>query len=375
MRRGRRERRARAVGGLLRGGLASPSVPERAEAPSGGSGRDAGPGAGRPGATARGADSQSAQEHRRWIVADGQEGRLDRHVAVELETSRSRAASLVEEGRVQVDGRPARKSQHVCAGQRVDARVRPPPPVAAEPEDIPIAVVFEDADLVVVDKPAGLVVHPAPGHPSGTLVNALLHQVGELSGVGGAWRPGIVHRLDRDTSGLMVVAKSERAHRELSRALQERSVGRRYLTALWGRLPDSAATVDRPVGRHPRDRVRMAVVAGGRPAQTRFRVLERWRAACLCEAKLGTGRTHQIRVHAASVGHPVVGDAVYGAARERGFQGPDGQWARALAQRTPRQFLHACRLEFAHPASGAPMAFESPLPPCLERVRLWAARL
>ncbi len=339
MRRGRRERGDRAVGRILTDAVAPP-----------------------PG------------EHRRWVVADGADDRLDRHVAAELDTSRNRAASLVEEGRVRVDGRPARKSQRVSAGQQVDARIPPPPPPTAEPEDIALDIVFEDADLVVVDKPAGLVVHPAPGHPSGTLVNALLHHVGTLSGVGGAWRPGIVHRLDRDTSGLMVVAKSERAHRELARALQERAVGRVYLVALWGMLPDSAATVDQPVGRHPRDRVRMAVVAGGRPAQTRFRVLERWRAACLCEAVLGTGRTHQIRVHAASIGHPVVGDAAYGASRERGFHGRDGQWARELARRTPRQFLHAHRLDFAHPASGAPMAFESPLPPCLDRARLWAAR-
>ena len=317
----------------------------------------------------------SGEEQRlRWVVAAGTEGRLDRHVAAALDTSRSRAAGLIEEDRVRVDGRPARKSQAVVAGQRVEARVPPLPPVAAEPEDIPLDIVFEDADLVVVDKPAGLVVHPAPGHPSGTLVNALLHHVGGLSGIGGPQRPGIVHRLDRDTSGLMMAAKSERAHRGLARALEKREVGRTYLAALWGKLADSPATVDRPIGRHPGDRTRMAVAAGGRPARTTFRLLEQWTAACLCEAKLATGRTHQIRVHAASAGHPVVGDVTYGAGRERGFQGRDGQWARALARRAPRQFLHAHRLEFEHPATGAAMAFESPLPPCLDGARRWAVQ-
>ncbi len=351
-------------------------APEQAPPPGdGGDGRDEAPGGRRPGASGDDAGPQGvAEERRRWVVADGAAGRLDRHVAAELGTSRSRAAGLIEGGWVRVDGSPARKSQAVSAGQRVAALVPPPPPVSARPEDIPLDIVFEDADLVVVEKPAGLVVHPAPGHPSGTLVNALLHHVGEMSGIGGPRRPGIVHRLDRDTSGLMVAAKSERAHRALSGALQERAVGRTYMAALWGKLPESPTTVDRPVGRHPRDRTRMAVVAAGRPAQTRFRVLERWRAACFCEAKLATGRTHQIRVHAASVGHPVVGDSVYGAGRERGFQGADGQWARALARRASRQFLHAHRLEFAHPVSGVPMAFESPLPPSLDGMRRWAAQ-
>ncbi len=295
------------------------------------------------------------------------------HLASQLETSRSRAAGLIEEGRVLVDGRAPKKSDLVAEGQAIEVSVPPPAPAAAEPEDIPIDILFEDADVVVVDKPAGLVVHPAPGHPRGTLVNALLHRLdGRLSGIGGALRPGIVHRLDRDTSGLMVAAKSGRAHRALSRALQERAVGRTYLAALWGALPESPLAVDRPIGRHPRERRQMAVVAGGRPAQTRFRVVEQWPATCLCEAKLTTGRTHQIRVHAAAAGHPVVGDAVYGAGRDRGFQGPAGRWARELARRTPRQFLHACRLAFAHPATGAEMAFESPLPPDLEGVRRWA---
>lgn len=313
-------------------------------------------------------------ELRRWTVPEGAGGRLDVHAAAVLETSRSRAAALVEEGRVRVDGRAPKKSDVVSAGQAIEVRTPPPVPASAEPEDIPLDIVFEDDDLVVVDKPAGLVVHPAPGHPRGTLVNALLHRVGgRLSGIGGSLRPGIVHRLDRDTSGLMVVAKSGRAHRELSRALQERAVGRIYLVALWGRLRESPLAVDLPIGRHPKERTRMAVVEAGRPARTTFRALEQWTAACLCEARLATGRTHQIRVHAAAAGHPVVGDGAYGPGRERGFQGPAGRWARELARRTPRQFLHAHRLDFAHPATGAAMSFEAPLPPSLEAARRWAA--
>ena len=309
---------------------------------------------------------------RRWIADEGAAGRLDVHVAGRLGLSRTRAAALVADGRVLVDGRAAKKSEPVCEGQRLEVEVPAPVPIKAEPQDIPVRIVHQDRDLVVVDKPAGLVVHPAPGHPDRTLVNALLHHVGDLAGIGGALRPGIVHRLDKDTSGLMVAAKTDRAHRGLSEALEERRVERRYVAALWGRLAESPVVVDRPVGRHPKDRARMAVVAGGRPARTRFRAVEEWRTACFCEARLDTGRTHQIRVHASALGHPVVGDATYGAGRERGFSGPGLRWAAELAKRTPRQFLHAARLAFSHPVSGRPMTFEAPLPPELAEVREWA---
>lgn len=308
----------------------------------------------------------------RWSVESGAEGRLDSHVAERTGLSRSRVAALIAERRVLVDGRPAKKSEAVPQGRTVEVLVPSPAPSEALAEDIPVKIVFEDRELVVVNKQAGLVVHPAPGHPTGTLVNALLHHVGDLSGIGGTLRPGIVHRLDRDTSGLMVVAKTDRAHQALSDALRERRVKRVYLAALWGTLPEERVVVDRPIGRHPRDRKRMAVVVGGRPARTGLRHLEEWPAASLCEAALDTGRTHQIRVHAASIGHAVVGDRVYGVGRERGFGGPARRWAAELAARIPRQFLHAHRLEFDHPGTGEPLAFRAPLPGDLAAVRGWA---
>ncbi len=297
---------------------------------------------------------------------------MDSYVAGAVGLSRSRVAALLAAGDVLVDGRVPKKSDPVGPGQHLEVRVPEPAPAAAEAQDIPVEIVFEDAELVIVDKPAGLVVHPAPGHPDGTLVNALLHHVGDLAGIGGTLRPGIVHRLDRDTSGLMVAAKTDRAHQALSAALKARRVRRNYLAALWGTLREPTVVVDRPIGRHPRDRTRMAVAAGGRRARTRFRHLERWEAASLCEAELDTGRTHQIRVHAAAIGHPVVGDALYGAGRERGFAGPQRPWAAALARRTARQFLHAHRLAFDHPVTGQVMAFEAPLPADLAAVRDWA---
>lgn len=311
-------------------------------------------------------------EHR-WTVEEGARGRLDTYIAARIGLSRSRVASLLAGGHILVDGRAARKSDPASPGRRVEARIPAPAAAAAEPQDIPVDIVFQDGELAVVNKQPGLVVHPAPGHPDGTLVNALLHHVGDLSGIGGTLRPGIVHRLDRDTSGLMVVAKNDRAHQALSAALKAREVKRTYLAALWGTPREPRVTVDRPIGRHRRDRTRMAVAPDGRPSRTRFRVLERWPAACLCKVRLETGRTHQIRVHAAAIGHPVVGDALYGAGRERGFAGAQRRWAAALARRARRQFLHAYRLEFAHPLSGAPMAFEAPLPTDLQAVRAWAA--
>jgi 23S rRNA pseudouridine1911/1915/1917 synthase len=203
-------------------------------------------------------------------------------------------------------------------------------------------------------------------------VNALLHRVGDLSGIGGVLRPGIVHRLDRDTSGLMIVAKNDRAHRVLSEALKRRRIRRRYLAASWGHLKEDSVTVDAPIGRQTNDRKRMGVNEEGRRAVTHFRVLERWRAADFLEAELETGRTHQIRVHLLHLGHPVVGDATYGAGRERGFSGPERGWAAELARRTARQFLHAVQLRFEHPRTGQSLTFEAPLPPDLSAVADWA---
>lgn len=313
------------------------------------------------------------EAERREIRVDVDDApRLDVYLAGQLDLSRSRAAQLIEAGEVLLNGAPARKRDRPARGDRIEVRLPAPAPSPLNPEALPLDILYEDADLLVVDKPAGMVVHPAPGHATGTLVHALLYHVGDLSGIGGVLRPGIVHRLDRDTSGLMLVAKHDAAHRRLAAQLKARQIRRGYLAAAWGHLPQDALTVDAPIGRHPTDRKRMAVVAAGRRAVTHFRRLERWPAADLLRAELETGRTHQIRVHLLHVGHPVVGDATYAAGRERGFSGSARTWALELARRTPRQFLHAAELRFRHPRTGEPLRFESPLPPDLAAVAAWA---
>jgi 23S rRNA pseudouridine1911/1915/1917 synthase len=306
------------------------------------------------------------------VAGEDAGGRLDAWLAARLDVSRSRAAQWIEDGRVALNGAPVRKKDPVSPGDRITVAVPPPEPSDVAPEDIPLDIVYQDADLAVIDKPAGLVVHPAAGHRTGTLVNALLHEVRDLSGIGGVLRPGIVHRLDKDTSGLLLVAKNDEAHRALSHDLKLRRIKRAYLTACWGHLAEETASVDAPIGRHPTERKKMAVVADGRPARTHFRRLERWRAADLLRAELETGRTHQIRVHLLHLGHPVVGDATYAAAREKGFGGPERGWAQALARRVPRQFLHAAELRFEHPRTREPLRFESPLPPDLAAAAAWA---
>ncbi len=273
--------------------------------------------------------------------------RLDVVVAERLpQLSRSRIARLTVEGRVLVDGRPRKPSFHLEAGQTVRVEVPPPAPTVLRPEPIPLDVVYEDEALLVVNKPAGLTVHPGPGHPSGTLVNAVLARVGDLRGVGGELRPGIVHRLDKDTSGLLVIAKSDAAHRSLASQLKSRTMSRTYLAFVRGRLPRDAGTIQAAVGRHPFHRTRQAVTDRGRPAVTHYRVLERFADATLVECRLETGRTHQIRVHLAHLGHPLLGDPVYG--RARGGLG--------------RQALHAARLEFTHPHTGTRLVCAAPLP-------------
>ncbi len=306
------------------------------------------------------------------VDVDGAGARLDTWVSRCLDLSRTRVAALVADGRILLNGRVPRKSDVVTEGDRVEVEVPAPTPIDAEPQPIPIVIVYEDDHLLVVDKPAGMVVHPAPGHPDGTLVNALLFHVQNLSGIGGRLRPGIVHRLDRDTSGLLVVAKDDATHRALSSALKRREVRRLYVAAAWGHLPEAHLRVDAPIGRHPRERKRMGVVEGGRRAVTRVRVNRRWRSAELLDVSLETGRTHQIRVHLAHIGHPVVGDRLYGEGWERGMGGPDRGWARELARRAERQFLHASRLAFEHPVSGESMKFRSALPPDLEAIVRWA---
>ena len=306
------------------------------------------------------------------LTVDCDGDRLDVYVAGNSDLSRARVQALIAEGRVRVDGRVARKSDRLEAGQEIEVRVPPPKALDAQPEDITLDVLFEDSSLLVVNKAPGMVTHPAPGHPTGTLVNALLAHTDDLSGIGGKLRPGIVHRLDRFTSGLMVVAKTDRAHHALSEALQQREVKRLYIAASWGHLSDSPLEVTAPIGRDPAERRRMAVVEKGRYAVTRFRVMERWLGAELLRVALGTGRTHQIRVHLAHIGHPVVGDTLYGAGWERGMGGKAQHWAKTLSQMVERQFLHSWRLSFAHPVSGEMIRFERPLPADLETCAEWA---
>lgn len=310
---------------------------------------------------------------RTFVVPETAEGlRLDVWVAGQAGLSRSRVARLVAEGQVLLNGTVPRKAEPLSVGDRIRVEEPPPEPVAAEPEDLPLTIVWEDAHLLVVDKAAGMVVHPAPGHRRGTLVNALLHHVKDLSGIGGRLRPGIVHRLDRDTSGLLVVAKDDLAHQALQDLLRRRKIRRLYLAASWGHVDRSPRKVDAPIGRDPSNRLRMAVHPEGRRAVTHLRVLESWPAAELLQVGLETGRTHQIRVHLSHIGHPVVGDQLYGAGWERGMGGAIREFARELARRTPRQFLHAHRLAFQHPVTGEDLRFEAPLPPDLSGVTEWA---
>jgi len=272
--------------------------------------------------------------------------RLDLALARLLpEASRSRLARLIREGEVLVDGRPAAASLKVRSGERVEvALAERPAPAVHGPEDIPLAVVHEDEAVLVVDKPPGLVVHPGSGNPRGTLLNALLHHAPELRALP---RAGIVHRLDKDTSGLLVVARNEAAQLSLVRQLQARTMGRTYLALVRG-VVTAAGKVDQPIGRHPRARTRMAVVAGGKPAVTHYRVRRRFAAHTLLECRLETGRTHQIRVHLASIGHPIEGDPDYAGRGKGAFH---------------RQALHAWKLAFSHPRTGEPARFESAPPP------------
>ena len=255
----------------------------------------------------------------------------------------------MREGRVTIDGRTVRASDPVTEGALVEYAVPDPEPVQPVAEAIPLTVLHDDGDVVVIDKPAGLVVHPAPGHATGTLVHALLGLGGRWSTAGGEARPGIVHRLDAGTTGLMLAARTDAAHRALAAQLADRSLSRTYLAIAAGDVARQAGTIEGPIGRDPRDRKRMAVIEGGRAARTRFAVEERGRLATLVRCDLETGRTHQVRVHLAGIGHPVAGDRVYGGAR-----------AAALAA---RPMLHAYRLRFRHPTTDVEMSFQTPPPP------------
>jgi 23S rRNA pseudouridine1911/1915/1917 synthase len=300
---------------------------------------------------------RAAAVHRFTVEADGAGDRLDLAVARRVGLSRTQAATLIANGHVRVGARAERASYRVAPGDAVTVTVPPPPGRDIVPEAIPLTVVHEDDALVVVDKPAGMVVHPAPGNWSGTLVNALLGRGGPLAAGGGAERAGLVHRLDKDTSGLLLVAKTDAAHRALGAALAARRIVRRYAAVCWGHLAADTLRIERPVGRDPRDRTRMAIVPDGKPARTDFVRLARFDAGDLLRAHLFTGRTHQIRVHLASVGHPVIGDDTYG-----------GGGGRRLAALPPRRhFLHAAWLRFRHPVTGAVLDLRSPLPEDLRR--------
>ncbi len=280
--------------------------------------------------------------------------------------SRSRIQSLVRAGRVRVNGAPRRASHRLRANDVVQVELPPPRDpglLAAEP--LELAIVHEDDDVLVIDKPVGLVVHPGAGVASGTLVNGLLHHVPAIREVGGAGRPGIVHRLDKATSGLMVVAKSGRAYLRLVEALRRHEVRRTYAALVWGDVRGDAGTIDAPLGRDPRDRQRMAVVRrGGRPAITHWRAAERFGWLTRLDVRLETGRTHQIRVHLAHVRHPVFGDPLYGGRDKKQLSVPERERSLAaeLLRGLPRQALHATELEFVHPVTGERRVFTSPLP-------------
>ena len=281
--------------------------------------------------------------------------RLDIFVAERAGITRSASVKLIESGNVAVDGEAKPKNFIVSGGVTVEVALPDPEPIDAAPEDIPLDVVYEDDDLIVVNKPKGMVVHPAAGNPSGTLVNALLfHCGGSLSGINGKIRPGIVHRIDKNTSGLLVCAKNDSAHLSLAEQLKEYKVERTYEAIVVGGLRDDRGTVNAPIGRHPVDRKRMAVVADGREAITHYEVIRRYPGFTRVALTLETGRTHQIRVHMKSIGHPVMGDTLYGAGRT------------PIEQRNAKllheQCLHARTLAFDHPSTGEHMRFEAPLP-------------
>lgn len=283
------------------------------------------------------------------LIAETEASRIDAYLAANTDLTRSKIQKLIKDGAVALNGKACKASSAVCAGDSI--RILVPETDGdrlPEPENIPLDVVYEDDDLAVINKPKGMVVHPAPGNPSGTLVNALLYRFQTLSGAGGEIRPGIVHRIDRMTSGLLVVAKNDFAHEALARQFAEHTAHREYLCLVHGNLKEDSGTVDAPIGRHKTDRKRMAVTEDGRRAVTHWHVLERFGTETLLDVRLETGRTHQIRVHMAYIKHPILGDEVYGSpAPKLGLNG---------------QALHGYRLTFSHPRTGETMSFTAPLP-------------
>jgi 23S rRNA pseudouridine1911/1915/1917 synthase len=303
----------------------------------------------------------SAAARRFTISASDAGRRLDQYLASQLpELSRTRIQELIDEGHTRVSGRSPRRAHHLAAGEIIEIEVLPRPPLAAQPEDIPIELLYEDADFVVVNKPAGMVVHAGAGARSGTLVNALLHRLKTLSSEGGVLRPGIVHRLDRGTSGALVVARNDAAHRALAAQFRARTVQKTYLALLHGRLQRDAGIIELPIARDPRHRTRMtARLRSGRQASTRWRVLLRLEQFTLVAAGLHTGRTHQIRAHFAAIGHPLAGDTLYGAPQRPRAGG-------VLLPPLGRVFLHAARLAFAAPRDHHPVEVRAPLDAALK---------
>lgn len=297
---------------------------------------------------------QAAEVRETTVPTDFAGQRLDKFLAENYpDLSRSLIQKLIDAGSITIQGKPAKASARIQPGDVVRIERIPPREVELVPEALPLKIVYDDEDVAVVDKPPGLVVHPAPGHRTGTLVHALLGRYPELH-IGIDVRPGIVHRLDKDTSGLMVIAKTNSAMASLVQQMKDRTVLKEYLALVHGRLKTRQGVIEAPIGRNPRERKRMAVVATGRPARTYYEVLQELDGYTLVKARLETGRTHQIRVHFASIGHPVAGDQVYG--------------PRKSELPLTRQFLHANRLGFKSPGTGAWMVFESPLPSDLEQV-------
>jgi 23S rRNA pseudouridine1911/1915/1917 synthase len=297
------------------------------------------------------------------VSADHAGSRLDAFLAAVLPNrSRSQIQKLIRDGHVSGSVKSLRPSTPVKAGQRYRIELPDPVPPTAEAENLPLTILYEDADIVVIDKPAGMVVHPAAGHTSGTVVNALLYHVDDLSGVGGELRPGIVHRLDRGTSGVLVAAKNDVAHQELARQFHDREVEKEYIALVWGSV-QQGRRIDAAIGRDPKDRQKMSTRARrARSAVTRVTKAEQLRGVSLLHITIATGRTHQIRVHLSAIGHPIVGDRTYGGVHRRVADD-----VRAV-QRLDRPFLHAARLAFTHPTEARRMEFNSPLPPDLHSV-------
>ncbi len=291
--------------------------------------------------------------------------RIDRFLAMELSLSRSQIQRNIEQGHVTVNGQPIKSNRVVDPGEIIEYDIPPSPAPSLAAEEIELTVLFEDDFLVVVEKPAGMVVHPAPGSLDGTLVNAILHRFKDLAFPPEDTRPGIVHRLDKDTSGLIIVAKNEDIKAKLSKSIMAREVNRSYRALTWGHLKKREGNIDAPIGRHPTDRKKMSTFGTSlRNAKTMYSVIESYDVCELLDVTLLTGRTHQIRVHLSSIGHPVVGDTLYqgGRGREKGFSGHQREKIRSILSRIHRQALHAYKLEFIHPVDQRPMSFVSDLP-------------